>query len=337
MTAFAWNQTGPGSRFQSEFLHRARRNDRNRSERRIELIKIRSCATPLAAAMKRSFSIIVLALLCSASAFAQKSPYATGTDFAKYAMRLRESALLKMEPQVFIPTTGRMTASGKHPWKTNIVTTVFWVGERPTTNNPVPNHTSSWDPEWMQNFGGFDSPDPSARKNYLPASFIPRQNPFYIALPYNDVTRGTTKPEARQVIPWYKDEFVKEGQSICRDRWVAVRKGNRVCYAQWSDCGPFRTDHFEYVFGNDRPKPNLNRGAGLDVSPAVRDFLRLSSTDVTDWKFVEVREVPAGPWAIYGTNNTVAKNAQKNVQSVVSNKPAVGSKVETGSPTVITK
>ena len=103
---------------------------------------------------------------------------------------------------------------------------------------------------------------PSGRRGYLPAAFTPRQNPFYVALPYNDVTRGTTKPESRQVIPWFRQAFEQEGKSVCRDRWVAIRRGNKVCYAQWSDCGPFRTDHWQYVFGNERPKPNLNKGAG---------------------------------------------------------------------------
>src|SRR5688572_19018094 len=28
--------------------------------------------------------------------------------------------------------------SEKYPWKKNIVTTTFWVGEQPTKNNPVP-------------------------------------------------------------------------------------------------------------------------------------------------------------------------------------------------------
>jgi len=65
----------------------------------------------------------------------------------------------------------------------------------------------------------------------------------------------------------------------------------------------FRTDHFQYVFQNERPKPNLNHGAGLDVSPAVRDYLGLGPTDVTDWQFVEVRDVPPGPWRSYGDNN----------------------------------
>jgi hypothetical protein len=58
------------------------------------------------------------------------------------------------------------------------------------------------------------------------------------------------------------------------------------------------------VFGNERPKPNLNQGAGLDVSPAVRDYLGLKETDVTDWRFVNFSEVPRGPWATLGENNT---------------------------------
>ena len=29
------------------------------------------------------------------------------------------------------------------------------------------------------NYGGYDTPDPSARRNYIPVRFVPRQNPFY--------------------------------------------------------------------------------------------------------------------------------------------------------------
>jgi hypothetical protein len=230
------------------------------------------------------------------------SPYATAADFAKYAMKLREQALLKVEPQVFVPTSSRPTTQ-RSPWKTNIVTTVFWVGEQAGGNNPVPNFKSSWDANWTGSYGGFDNPDSSSRRNYIPVSFIPHQNPFYCALPYNDVTHGQFKPEAPLVIPWFKQAYTGPGQSVCKDRWIAIRKGNRTCYAQWEDCGPFRTDHFQYVFQNERPKPNLNHGAGLDVSPAVRDYLGLAPTDVTDWQFVEVRDVPSGPWRSYGENN----------------------------------
>ncbi len=133
---------------------------------------------------------------------------------------------------------------------------------------------------------------------------------FTCALPYNDVTRGTTKPEARVVIPWFRQAYVQEGHTVCKDHWVAIQHGNRVVYAQWEDCGPFRTDHFQYVFGAEVPRPNLNGGAGLDVSPAVRDALGMNATrDVCAWKFVEVNEVPPGPWRQYGDNNQFVNRA----------------------------
>lgn len=190
---------------------------------------------------------------------------------------------------------------GRWPWKEKIVTTVFWIGEKPTVNNPVPNNKSSWDGRWQTNYGGLDSP--SNRIGFRPAGFIPRQNPFYIALPYNDVGRGGTKPEAPRVIPWFREEFKESGQSVVKGRWVAIRLNGRTCYAQWEDSGPYRTDHWSYVFGKDRPTPNRNGGAGLDVSPAVRDYLGIDSKAITDWKFVELGEIPAGPWSKYGENN----------------------------------
>jgi hypothetical protein len=247
--------------------------------------------------------LAVLFVTATLRASEAQSAISTSTDFQKAAMRLRENALLRLEPQVIAPTNFR-SGFNRYPWKRGIVTTVFWVGERPTANNPVPNYKSSWDARWAQNYGGLDSPDPSQRRDYIPARFIPRQNPFYIALPYNDVTRGTTKPDARKAIPWFKQAFERPGKSVLKGRWVAIKRGGKICYAQWEDCGPFRTDHWQYVFGNQRPLPNLNQGAGLDVSPAVRDYLQMGGKDVCDWKFVEARDVPSGPWTKYGDNNT---------------------------------
>lgn len=253
--------------------------------------------------MRRLIAYIILVASGGLAAHAQSdSPYATVTDFANYARRLREQALLKVEPQVFVPTTSRPITQ-RFPWKTNIVTTVFWIGEQAGGNNPVPNNRSCWDLNWTANYGGYDNPESSARRNYIPAGFTPRQNPFYCALPYNDVSHGQFKPEAPLVIPWFKQAYAGPGQSVCQHHWIAIRKGNRTCFAQWEDCGPFRTDHYQYVFQNERPKPNLNRGAGLDVSPAVRDYLGLQPTDVTDWRFVDTADVPPGPWRSYGDNN----------------------------------
>ncbi len=226
-------------------------------------------------------------------------------------------------PLVFTPTMS-MTPPPPPPgqkqqyaWKNNIVTTVFWIGEKPTANNPVPNHASSWDKDWAKNYGGYDDPNPSTRHDLIPVNFTPRQNPFYIALPYNDKAREGHRPEAPKVVPWFKEAYKGPGISTCKGRWVAIKKGTRTVYAQWEDAGPFRTDHWQYVFGNERPKPNLNHGAGLDVSPAVRDFLGLQDTDVTDWKFVEFEDVPRGPWSRYGDNNTFVMNQRKNRSPLV--------------------
>ena len=197
------------------------------------------------------------------------------------------------------------------PWKTNIVTTVFWIGEEPGGNNLTPNRTSAWDKQWTKNYGGFDNPNPAHRRNYVPIKFIPEQNPFYCALPYNDKARTGHRPEAPRVVPWFQEAYQGPAVSTCKGRWIAIRKGNRVAYAQWEDAGPFRTDHWQYVFGNERPKANLNKGAGLDVSPAVRDYLGLKQTDVTDWQFVDFSDVPRGPWATLGENNTFVINSRK--------------------------
>ena len=173
----------------------------------------------------------------------------------------------------------------------------------------MPNNTSSWDPKWAENYGGTDEPERAGRADYLPATFVPRQNPFYVALPYNDVTKGEHKPEASQVIPWFKQAFQARRQDAsAKAAGSPSASSDRVVYAQWEDCGPFRTDHWQYVFGNERPKPNLNKGAGLDVSPAVRDYLGMNDTDVTDWKFVDFSEVPHRPLGLHGDNNTFVQN-----------------------------
>jgi hypothetical protein len=251
------------------------------------------------------YPALVLTLICAAteSSRAQSEVRRVDPDHNQWA---------RIEPEVQISTTATGGTNGDCPWKCRIVTTTFWVGETPTRNNPIPNRVSAWDDHWAKRYGGYDDPDSRNRRDYIPVNFIPSQNPFYVALPYNDVSRGHAKPEAPLVIPWFKAEFTEEGRSVCHGHWVAIRHGARTAYAQWEDCGPFRTDHWGYVFGNDRPKPNMNKGAGLDVSPAVRDYLRMGETDTTDWRFVETREVPVGPWRLYGDNNTFVINGRKS-------------------------
>ncbi len=241
------------------------------------------------------------------------------TKFSKKSEKSGEERSFDTTSISFTP--GQLAAQPKpgqrFPWKAQIVTTVFWIGEKPAPNNPVPNRVSCWDKDWTKNYGGVDDPNPANRSNYIPVKFTPRQNPFYCALPYNDKAREGHRPEASRIVPWFNEAYQGPAVSTCKSRWIAIRKGNRVAYAQWEDAGPFRTDHWQYVFGNERPKPNLNKGAGLDVSPAVRDYLGLQGTDVTDWRFVDFSEVPRGPWSTLGENNTFVINDRKKGATLV--------------------
>ena len=181
------------------------------------------------------------------------------------------------------------------PWKRNVVATVFWVGELPTENNPTPNVMSAWDQNWQENFGGYDHPE--RRDGFLPQGFTPMLNPFYVALPYNDVAKGGVhRPEASEVIPWFWESYRGDGISVCKGRWLAIHHQGKVCYAQWEDVGPFVVDHWQYVFGNEEPRANRNKSAGIDLSPAVRDFLGLRSGAKVEWRFVNDHQVPGGPW-----------------------------------------
>jgi hypothetical protein len=186
----------------------------------------------------------------------------------------------------------------RYPWRRNVITTMFWIGQGPSGYNDTQNVASAWDVNWTNNYGGTDSA--YDREGYLPRGFVPRLNPFYIALPFNDVKYPDI---ASQVVPWWDPEKFRRHplQSQCKGRWVQVRsQEGKVCFAQWEDVGPYRFDHAAYVFGRERPT-NYNR-AGLDVSPAVRDYLGLTGMDYCDWRFVEDYEVPFGPWVKYGSH-----------------------------------
>ena len=192
------------------------------------------------------------------------------------------------------------------------MTTIFWIGERPTARNPVPNNRSAWDANWARNYGGYDNPDPRFRSNFIPIGMFPRQNPFYCALPYCDIIRGKTKPEV-SVVPWFRDCFEKPGKSVLKGRWVAIHHAGQNLFRPVGGLRsipdrPLAVCLWKQSGGSiiDRPRPNLNRGAGLDISPAARDYLRMEKNDICDWKFVDSTSVPDGPWKFYGDNNTFA-------------------------------
>lgn len=124
------------------------------------------------------------------------------------------------------------------------------------------------------------------------------------------MSRGRTKPEARVVIPWFQADFVRGGKSVCKGWGVAIHYRGGIVFAQWEDVGPFRTDHWEYVFGDERPHPNRNEGAGLDISPSVQGFFGMKTNDYVGWRFVEDEEVSRGPWSFYENNGKTRKRVR---------------------------
>lgn len=173
-----------------------------------------------------------------------------------------------------------------------ITTTYFWVGERADADNGyIANAASAWDGQWQQHYGGEDTPSP--RNGFTPAGFTPKENPFYFALPYNDISNNGQRKSTATNCPLASSKTV---YSWCKNSWIAIRHNGKVVYAQWEDVGPFQEDDTAYVFGSAAPKNRHDAKAGLDVSPAVRDYLSLSDVDKTDWVFVDVSRVPDGPW-----------------------------------------
>ena len=187
-----------------------------------------------------------------------------GEPFVAEALKMRSDMILHYSPPLINPVPApaprrsllSMFGGSRYPWHLEISTTVFWCGEPPSPGSPS-NRVSAWDRSWVYN--------------------APIESPFYCALPYNDVEAGHTRPEAASVVPWFNQAYVRDGQTVLEGKWIAIRHGNRVCYAQWRDVGPFQVDHWQYVFGNERPRPNRNQDAGLDLSPAVRDWLGLET------------------------------------------------------------
>lgn len=189
----------------------------------------------------------------------------------------------------------------------DITVTVFWVGEGATSeNNYITNVVSAWDSFWVDSFGGVD--DPFNREGFYPTGFVPKENPFYFALPYNDLREdGKRKKDASKVIPWAEEREWAASESMVKNKWIKIEHEGKVAFAQWEDVGPFESNDKEYVFGEAGPKSEINKNAGLDVSPAVRDYLGLEGIDVVDWQFVDDEDVPDGPWKEIVTTSKIRR------------------------------
>ena len=102
-----------------------------------------------------------------------------------------------------------------YPVHTGIVSTTFWVGEIFDPNaSDGSQMISTYDSSWYANYGGCDGVAAAGKcatekrvssNGYFPTSMKPRQNPFYLDLPYDDVNDTTGYAQRCAVIPWAND------------------------------------------------------------------------------------------------------------------------------------
>ena len=205
--------------------------------------------------------------------------------------RMEDCRAKVLELQTKLQSYSNFPAPTRHPttnypWKSNITTTVFWIGEDGTK-------ASGWDTNWATHNGGDD--DHYEMSGYASSKHASMLNPFYVALPFNDLRHPD---EAKKYLPegWAKSLAQGKPVSACQGRWIEIKnRAGRYCFAQWEDVGPEETNDPVYIFGAQRPKAS----AGLSISPAVAKYLGIDSTAITSWRFIDNEDVLPGMWLRY--------------------------------------
>lgn len=192
------------------------------------------------------------------------------------------------------PAVEQADPQADYPWHSGIKTTVFWVGENADKSNDfIHNRSSVWIYDWVAAYGGVD--DPEDRCDSYPCGFTPKENPFYAALPYNDLDSNCRPKSTQSSIYWFEGKS-HMGKSLIKNRWIQIRIGDKTVYAQVEDSGPFGEDDVDYVFGDHPPS---EKRSGLDLSPAAAQYLGVDGSDgqgQVAWRFVKQETVPDGPW-----------------------------------------
>ncbi len=251
------------------------------------------------------------------------------------------------------PAPGSTPASGSYPLHTNIVSTTFWVGEMFNANlSDGSQACSTYDSQWDLHFsgvatqmlpakaagcagsyaGGCDgvwsggkcaTEKRTAANGYFPSAMTPRENPFYLDLPFDDLNDPTAFAQRCQVIPWAKQidpagAHCSDGNfSYMKNHWVKIVGPNgNTCYGQIEDAGPSHGSLYHdaaYVFGSTdaRPVQGQFNDAGMDVSPALNGCLGFAELDGENdhvtWQFVDALNVPAGSWTKVVTTSGVTQ------------------------------
>ncbi|MFA5861417.1 MAG: fibronectin type III domain-containing protein, partial [Candidatus Thermoplasmatota archaeon] len=159
---------------------------------------------------------------------------------------------------------------------TNIVSTTFWVGEIFDPTLPDGSQVcSTYDSQWAYHWSGVNkgtvpataggcqgsivggcdgvpganscaTEKRTAANGYFPTSpqVTPKENPFYLDLPFDDINDATGFKTRCSVIPWanqagFAGHCSDGGFSYMKNHWVQILGPNgNVCYGQVEDAGP---------------------------------------------------------------------------------------------------
>lgn len=262
-----------------------------------------------------------------------------------------------------LPALAAVPAAGIYPVHTNIVSTTFWVGEIFNASAADGSQVcSTYNRQWAFRhtgvnlgtvppsasacpgsiYGGCDGVSSGTVGSFTCSTEVrnaangffpqhqppPKENPFYLDLPFDDVHDPIAFQQRCRVIPWAAavnsaagiNHCADAGYSYMKNRWVKLTgPGGSVCYGQNEDAGPSSGTAYHdaaYVFGANDVRPanpdysaDVGQGAGLDVSPALNGclgFAELNGThDRVSWAFVDRGSVPAGPWLAVQTTSGV--------------------------------
>lgn len=209
---------------------------------------------------------------------------------------------------------GQPDHGGADGWHDGVQATTFWAGELydPDLGVEGQNISSAWDVDWTEHHGGCDGVEIEAdadtgnvcgfeervaAEDFMPRAMTPRENPFYLALPFDDLNNDDAFSQ-RANIPWaddpgYAGRLEDRDFSYMKNRWVQVEGPDGSCYGQIEDAGPGEYADFGYVFGDAPPIEEI----GIDLSPSLYACVGLgpeAGIGVVSWRFVD--RPPPGPW-----------------------------------------
>jgi hypothetical protein len=200
------------------------------------------------------------------------------------------------------------------------IASTFYIHEPAGSSNAgISNVPTAWDDLASKDYGVPDGWGPIngvsgptfKRRGLCPAAGIPKEGLAYVAIQVVDHDGRIYK----KAFPWvkyaarflpqlrkFKDGHFADWQSPFKNLWVEVHYHGLVAYGQVEDTGPSkftdgRAADFPYVFGRARHTKNrYGLHAGIDLSPALTDYLGTDGGARVTWRIIPSDLVPNGWW-----------------------------------------